>query len=669
MWEYFVQADGRVRQMSEAKLRAMLRKRKFKGLELARRADDPTWRPLGQLPLYAEEVPFEGDPLDHARQRTVRGFGVHFLVYLAVNLVAGFPLPLLVFWGIGIVTHGAKVYPHAKVLNDAGKLPLIGSWNSAPSKLGAAAPAPALPPRPVRGQTAPHAAIPSPHPAGVSSGGIAQPGAALPSSHQATLGSGETQQTPPVGGGDPMGFEPTIGIGAPASTDIEHQQLQASVRGKLFGADENPPMQIGRYQLGERLGAGGMGVVFRAHDTSLDRPVALKLLRPGYEMEAAAERLQREARAMARLSHPNVVTVFDVGTYEGSVFVAMEHVDGVTLRQWLGQPHSVGDVVGVMEQAARGLAAAHQAGLVHRDFKPENVMVGRDGRVRVLDFGLAKPTDQSATHDLLTQTGTLLGTPRYMAPEQFRGEPADARTDQFSLGVVFYEALWGTHPYQPTDDRPLPRAVMAGALRNTPNRADVPPAVRKAILTAISHLPEERHPTLSRFAESLGPRPTTSDALASLAAAARRLLERRAREEAMPILKALDGIEFTVAELDARTATLAGQLRVKEVDALEHELTDARRARDATEDDETRALLTSKAEALEQRLDGMRAAQDMLERLRTRRSVAETQLKQLHLDLVRSDAGDTALPDLTGPLQELRYQVDAAQEVEALLKS
>lgn len=659
MWEYFVQtSDGRVRQMSEAQLRSKLRRGKFTGLELARRADDPNWRPLGQLHLYSQEVAFEGDPLDHARHKTVRAWMVHALIFLAVNVVAGFPGPLLIFWGLGVFMHGTKVFPHAKVLNEAGRLPIIGSWNGKKPQALPSAPAP----YPVAGTAPPMMQAPSVAPL--------RPPALAPAAPP--VHAPAPQPSPPAPGPNEIGYEPTVGLsrsGGTTDRDVEQRQLEASVRGKLFGSDSAVPVEIGRYRLGDRLGAGGMGIVFAAQDTSLDRPVALKLLRPGYEMDAAAERLQREARAMARLSHPNVVTVFDVGTHEGAVFVAMEKVDGGTLRDWLREPRPTADIIDVLDQAAGGLGAAHGAGLVHRDFKPENVMVGNDGRVRVLDFGLAKPSDPGSTQDLLTQTGTMLGTPRYMAPEQFRGEDADARSDQFALGVVFYEALYGVHPYQPQDERPLPRAVLAGKLRETPVRIDIPPAVRSAVLRAVAHDPDTRFDSVQALCEALGPRPTTSDGLAALAAASRRLLSRRPAEQAAPLLQALDDLERTVATLDERVATLVRQAPSAEREEIERELAGAESALEAATESEDVTLFTSQRDALRERIEGLEAARGMLGKLRTRRGIAQTQLEQLHLDLVRAQASDTAdLPDLTGPLQELRFQVDAAAEVEELLQ-
>src|SRR5690349_17448959 len=197
-----------------------------------------------------------------------------------------------------------------------------------------------------------------------------------------------------------------------------------------------PGDTVGRFVVLQRLGEGGMGVVYTAYDPELDRKVAIKLLKSAEEGHA---RLLREAQAMARLQHPNVIAVHDVGTLPGNrVFVAMELVAGATLRGWLkAAPRAWREVIAIMRQAGVGLAAAHDAGLVHRDFKPDNVLVGDDGRVRVMDFGLARlgaadPELSSGSHDTgplstpLTMAGTVVGTPAYMAPELFKGTSAEA---------------------------------------------------------------------------------------------------------------------------------------------------------------------------------------------------------------------------------------------------
>src|SRR5581483_7017268 len=182
------------------------------------------------------------------------------------------------------------------------------------------------------------------------------------------------------------------------------------------------------------LGSGGFGVVYLAWDPQLDRQIALKVLRPsGGDAEALAADLLREAKAMAKLSHPNVTAVYDVAALGGQVAIAMERIDGTNAREWLAEkPRTQREILAVFLAAARGLQAAHAAGLVHRDFKPENVLVGRDGRVAVTDFGLARPE---------TAAGARSGTPRYMAPEHRRGEAVDARADQYSLAVALNEAL------------------------------------------------------------------------------------------------------------------------------------------------------------------------------------------------------------------------------------
>ncbi|HYV44338.1 MAG TPA: serine/threonine-protein kinase [Myxococcaceae bacterium] len=235
---------------------------------------------------------------------------------------------------------------------------------------------------------------------------------------------------------------------------------------------------LGRYVILERLGAGGMSEVYAAYDPQLDRRVALKLLRPDVVAAMAGDegraRVLREAQALARLSHRNVVAVHDVGTEDGEIFIAMEYVEGVTARRWLHeQERSWKEILSVFDQAARGLAAAHDAGLVHRDVKPDNILVTPSGRVVVLDFGLARgaggpdraapsdsspPSKREALADApvvpsggldtpLTRVGDLMGTPRYMSPEQLTAAAIDGRSDQFSFCISLYEALYGERPF------------------------------------------------------------------------------------------------------------------------------------------------------------------------------------------------------------------------------
>jgi tetratricopeptide (TPR) repeat protein/predicted Ser/Thr protein kinase len=273
---------------------------------------------------------------------------------------------------------------------------------------------------------------------------------------------------------------------------------------------------LGRYVVLDAVGQGGMGVVYAGYDPELDRKVALKLLRPdrvGSGSEAGRLRLLREAQAIARLSHPNVVAVYDAGTLGEQVFVAMEFVDGRTLRQWLTdapEDRSWREIVDVFVHAGRGLAAAHAAGLVHRDFKPDNVLLGGDGRVRVVDFGLARPVGTSAETETrsedaasspsrlqspITEWGVVLGTPAYMAPEQLCGEAADARTDQYSFCVALYEALFGRLPFDPESPERKPA--------EPPASSRVPPRVRQAILRGLSAEPADRYPSMDALLREL----------------------------------------------------------------------------------------------------------------------------------------------------------------------
>ncbi|HKV08322.1 MAG TPA: serine/threonine-protein kinase [Thermoanaerobaculia bacterium] len=249
---------------------------------------------------------------------------------------------------------------------------------------------------------------------------------------------------------------------------------------------------IGRYVILDRLGGGGMGVVYTAYDPELDRKVALKLVRPDRAAgEAARLRLLREAQAIARLSHPNVVAVFDAGTFGDQVFLAMEHVEGTTLRRWLDEERwPWGEVVGRFVLAGRGLAAAHAAGLVHCDFKPDNVLLGQDGRVRVADFGLARAVGEIDLEEL----GVAMGTPGYMAPEQLRGERTDARSDQFSFCVALWEALYGERPFSNTTPQ-----IPAGSR--------VPDRLRQALLRGLSADPAARYPGMEELLDHLAKNP------------------------------------------------------------------------------------------------------------------------------------------------------------------
>ena len=313
-------------------------------------------------------------------------------------------------------------------------------------------------------------------------------------------------------------------VASAAGGDPEHLPGRL-LEGEAAGANGLAPgATVGRYVILNLVGRGGMGEVYAAYDPQLDRKVALKLLHETAAREAAArtarQRLLREAKAIARLSHPNVVVVHDAGAIDDPVhgdrvFLAMEFIEGETLAAWLAAaPHSWRAIRDVFAAAGEGLAAAHEAGLVHRDFKPQNVMVGRDGSVRVMDFGLASDSSvveerDAAPLDLadagapptsrtvaLTGTGVLLGTPLYMAPEQFMARATDARTDQFSFCVALYEALYGERPFTSESFSALLEAVVGGHVREPGQKARVPSFLRKLLLRGLETEPAARYPTM-----------------------------------------------------------------------------------------------------------------------------------------------------------------------------
>src|SRR5713101_5006360 len=209
---------------------------------------------------------------------------------------------------------------------------------------------------------------------------------------------------------------------------------------------------LGRYHILEKIGAGGMGEVYRAHDKQLDRSVVLKFLPERFLQDTKAiARFAREARAASALNHPNIVTVHEIGQVGATRFIVMEFIEGCTLRSLIGERPSLKLLAQIIAQVAKALTAAHAAGIIHQDIKPENIMLRADGYAKVLDFGLARPT-QPVTHSLsettqITASGTLVGTVNYMSPEQVRGEELDNATDIFSLGTVFYELATGRLPF------------------------------------------------------------------------------------------------------------------------------------------------------------------------------------------------------------------------------
>ena len=273
---------------------------------------------------------------------------------------------------------------------------------------------------------------------------------------------------------------------------------------------------VGRYVILEQLGSGGMGVVYRAYDPELDRAVALKLLHRDDRGPTGEARLLREAQAMARLSHPNVIVVHDVGTHEGQVFLAMEYVDGQTLKEWIvAEDHDWRAVLDVFGRAGEGLAAAHRAQFVHRDFKPDNVLIGSDGRLRVLDFGLVHFTGSeseevepletaSSTLSLsLTKTGAVMGTPSYMSPEQVAGKTATERSDQFSFCVALYEGLYREKPFRASSPAELAAKITGHDVPDPPSGSSVPGWVRRVVVRGLAKSPDDRHPDMATLLEQL----------------------------------------------------------------------------------------------------------------------------------------------------------------------
>jgi len=348
-------------------------------------------------------------------------------------------------------------------------------------------------------------------------------------------------------------------------------------------AEETPlPGAIGRYRIDRKIGEGGMGVVYAGFDPELERDVAVKLIRPGLfrgRVEMASQRLRQEARVTAQLAHPNVVTIYDVGESDGSVYIAMELVDGPSLARWIRQDaRTWRETITMFFGAGRGLAAAHEAGLIHRDFKPANVLVG-DRRARVVDFGLAhhgpvrsrpvpggadalttSPSEsgRGAFEDILTTgsiettstnqagdvsvtissigrrasevestlsgdamtvtvegdepvtvegsvttTGHFVGTPAYMAPEQFLGADADARSDQFAYCVSLYEGLYGERPFDGATASEIAKNVVSGNIRPIPTRARVPGWLRNILLRGLEPNPADRHDSVKTLLASI----------------------------------------------------------------------------------------------------------------------------------------------------------------------
>ncbi|HEX3479192.1 MAG TPA: serine/threonine-protein kinase [Kofleriaceae bacterium] len=293
-----------------------------------------------------------------------------------------------------------------------------------------------------------------------------------------------------------------------------------------LGSGPPPGTRVGRYLIERAIGAGGMGVVYAARDPELDRRVALKLVR-GDGRAGTPARLRREAQAMARLTHPNVVAVYDAGAFEDCIFIAMEYVAGQTLACWADVPRTQREILAAYSAAGKGLAAAHAAGIVHRDFKPENIFVGNDGRIRVGDFGLARmpmatgsaPSSRFAAGAgpavvsaeptplpiLLTAPEGLLGTPYYMAPELYTGADADVRSDQFSFCVALFTALCGERLFEGDSLAALVDRMRAGRVRVPRLSPRLPRRVHAAIRRGLATDPAKRFASLDELLDALAP--------------------------------------------------------------------------------------------------------------------------------------------------------------------
>ncbi len=357
---------------------------------------------------------------------------------------------------------------------------------------------------------------------------------------RAELHDKDTLEEVPSGAGIPPSRTSETTAIRPGTGTVDRDAPTRSNEGKSGARSQTRPQastiregaRIGRYEVISRAGSGGMGTVFAARDTKLDRRVALKLLHANHQPETRrVAKLIREAQSLAALSHPNVVTVFDVGEWTETVFLAMEFIEGRTLKQWAtDHPHATTrEALHPLLQAAEGLAAAHDAGLIHRDFKPSNVMVGNDDRTRVTDFGLARKAGvrnalgrKTETHQEghehpqefsdsgshlettdvpATATGTVAGTPRYMAPEQHEGRRLDPRCDQFSFSVVAYELLCGVHPFGTCAEADLYAACKAASY--TPPVRDVSPPLLAVLVRGMAPSRRKRFGSMRELARQL----------------------------------------------------------------------------------------------------------------------------------------------------------------------
>ncbi|HET8699655.1 MAG TPA: serine/threonine-protein kinase, partial [Gammaproteobacteria bacterium] len=254
---------------------------------------------------------------------------------------------------------------------------------------------------------------------------------------------------------------------------------------------------IGHYRIEGRLGAGGMGVVYRAVDVRLNRPVAIKFLSADLLDAAARERFRREAQTASALNHPHILTVHDVGEHAGREYLVTELVDGGTLAEWAEGVHGRRDwrrIVELLVGVGDGLAAAHAAGILHRDVKPANVLVSKSGHAKLADFGLAKSVNDGAPRTSHTAAGVAIGTVAYMSPEQAAGARLDARSDVFAFGALLYELLEGRAPFSGRNDLEIMQSILHSAPR--PLSDDLPEALRTLVDKSLEKDPAERYQTM-----------------------------------------------------------------------------------------------------------------------------------------------------------------------------
>lgn len=315
---------------------------------------------------------------------------------------------------------------------------------------------------------------------------------------------------------------------APESEDLAVAVMGERLRARMFGA-KIEIRRVGQYALVKQLGVGAQGSVWAAYDEKLDRRVAIKLLGEFESKENAEARLLKEARALAKLSHPNVVSVFEADDYEGGIYVVMEFIRGRTVTEWIAEDNPQWEqVIQVYRQAGKGLAAAHDAGLVHRDVKPDNVLVDAEMHAKLVDFGLVKrdpgksePSEATSSVEMrlrnsspstLTEQGFAVGTPLFMAPEQLRRGEATARSDQFALCVAMYQGVYGMHPFEGGTAVERMLALAEGRILMPPADSPVSAPVRMALVRGLAPDAAKRHESIRALLEAIAaPEPETSD--------------------------------------------------------------------------------------------------------------------------------------------------------------